>query len=212
MSKKRITGRFYVFVLAIAVIAFLLIRAVLPMGVAEAVIMLATATDQQYLDAVIVRDETVASYAGVTRIAYVAAEGSLVQEGDEIAYVYSAGYSEREMERLESTRQQIQEYHKELLSNIVDSQLETLDEEVLTRALDLKALVSGESRGNLLNLTRQLESAMLTRQEYLRQNKREDLRLNQLYEEESSHLNAITSWRTTETASRAGVVSFHMDG
>ena len=212
MSKKRITGRFYVFVIAIAVIAFLLIRAVLPMGVAEAVIMLATATDQQYLDAVIVRDETVASYAGVTRIAYVAAEGSLVQEGDEIAYVYSAGYSEREMERLESTRQQIQEYHKELLSNIVDSQLETLDEEVLTRALDLKALVSGESRGNLLNLTRQLESAMLTRQEYLRQNKREDLRLNQLYEEESSHLNAITSWRTTETASRTGVVSFYMDG
>ena len=212
MSKKRITGRFYVFVIAIAVIAFLLIRAVLPMGVAEAVIMLATATDQQYLDAVIVRDETVASYAGVTRIAYVAAEGSLVQEGDEIAYVYSAGYSEREMERLESTRQQIQEYHKELLSNIVDSQLETLDEEVLTRALDLKALVSGESRGNLLNLTRQLESAMLTRQEYLRQNKREDLRLNQLYEEEASHLNAIASWRTTETAPRAGVVSFYMDG
>ena len=63
MSKKRITGRFYVFVIAIAMIAFLLIRAVLPMGVAEAVIMLATATDQQYLDAVIVRDETVASYA-----------------------------------------------------------------------------------------------------------------------------------------------------
>lgn len=94
----------------------------------------------------------------------------------------------------------------------MDSQLETLDEEVLTRALDLKALVSGESRGNLLNLTRQLESAMLTRQEYLRQNKREDLRLNQLYEEESSHLNAITSWRTTETASRTGVVSFYMDG
>ena len=212
MSKKRITGRFYVFVIAIAVIAFLLIRAVLPMGVAEAVIMLATATDQQYLDAVIVRDETVVSYAGVTRIAYVAAEGSLVEEGDEIAYIYSAGYSEREMERLESTRQEIQEYHKELLSNIVDAQLETLDEEVLTRALDLKALVSGQSRGNLLNLTRQLESAMLTRQEYLRQNKREDLRLNQLYEEEASHLNAIASWRTTETAPRAGVVSFYMDG
>ena len=64
----------------------------------------------------------------------------------------------------------------------------------------------------LLNLTRQLESAMLTRQEYLRQNKREDLRLNQLYEEEASHLNAIASWRTTETAPRAGVVSFYMDG
>ena len=212
MSKKRITGRFYVFVLVIAVIAFLMVRSVLPMGVSEAVIMLATATDQQYLDAVIVRDETVVSYAGVTRIAYVAAEGSLVEEGDEIAYIYSAGYSEREMERLESTRQEIQEYHKELLSNIVDAQLETLDEEVLTRALDLKALVSGQSRGNLLNLTRQLESAMLTRQEYLRQNKREDLRLNQLYEEEASHLNAIASWRTTETAPRAGVVSFYMDG
>ena len=53
---------------------------------------------------------------------------------------------------------------------------------------------------------------MLTRQEYLRQNKREDLRLNQLYEEEASHLNAIASWRTTETAPRAGVVSFYMDG
>ena len=94
MSKKRITGRFYVFVLVIAVIAFLLVRSVLPMGVSEAVIMLATATDQQYLDAVIVRDETVVSYAGVTRIAYVAAEGSLVEEGDEIAYIDSSGIQE----------------------------------------------------------------------------------------------------------------------
>ncbi|MBE5765929.1 MAG: hypothetical protein E7335_01965 [Clostridiales bacterium] len=212
MRRKKITGRFYMFLLVVAVVAFLLVRTLFPSGSAEAVIMLATATDTQYLDAVIVRDETVASYAGVTRIVYVANEGSLVNKGDEIAYVYSAGYSEKEMLRLETTRKNIQEYHKELLNNIVDGQLSSLDSEVKDRALDLKALISGQSKGNLLNLTQQLETAMLTRQEYLRQNKREDLRLNQLYEEETSRLNAISSWQTTETASRQGVVSFYLDG
>jgi len=212
MSRKRVTGRFYIFLIAVVLIVFLLVRAVFPMGTAEAVIMLATATDTQYLDAVIVRDETVASYAGVTRVVYVATEGSLVQKGDEIAYIYSAGYSEKEMLRLETTRQNIQIYHKELLNNIVDSQLDMLDDEVLNRALDVKALVSGASSGNLLTLTQQLKSAMLTRQEYLRQNKREDLRLNQLYEEETSRLNAISSWQSTETAAKEGVVSFYLDG
>ena len=52
------------------------------------------------------------------------------------------------------------------------------------KALELKALISHETTGNLLSLTRQLEAAMVNRQDYMRANRREDLNLNRLYQEE----------------------------
>ena len=53
---------------------------------------------------------------------------------------------------------------------------------------------------------------MVARQEYMRQNKREDLKLNKLYEDENTRLNSIASWRRVAEADTAGVVSFYLDG
>ena len=79
-------------------------------------------------------------------------------------------------------------------------------------ALEFKNLVNHDSQGSLLTAARQLETAMVNRQEYLRQNKREDVKLSKLYDEEATRLNNIQSWRKVENASQSGVISFYTDG
>ena len=77
---------------------------------------------------------------------------------------------------------------------------------------DFCNLVTQRTRGNLQTVVEQLETAMVNRQDYLRQNKRDDTRLTQLYDEESTRLSSIQSWRVESTADRAGVLSFYIDG
>ncbi|MBQ3574539.1 MAG: hypothetical protein IJA26_02635, partial [Clostridia bacterium] len=115
--KRRVTGRFYIFLLLLLVIAFLIVRPHLFSSGKEAVIMTATAQYSQMMDCVIIRDETVVSSESITRIEYTAAENTLVNAGDTIAYVYSSGYSEGLLAKLEETRRTIQDYHKNNILN-----------------------------------------------------------------------------------------------
>ena len=212
MRRKRVTGRFYMFLLAIFVIVFLIVRPHLHFGTREAIIEPGSASYSRSTDAVIIRDEEVFSSGTIARVEYVAMENTLLNAGDTIAYLYSTGYSESELERLEDIRANIQAYHKTILNNIVDNDLNRLDRIVDMRALELKALVTHQTTGNLLTLTRQLETAMVDRQDYMRANQREDLNLNRLYQDESTRMNSIASWRTEATADEAGVISFYTDG
>ena len=212
MRRKRVTGRFYIFLLAILVIAFLIVRPHLDFGTREITIEPGSASYSRSTDAVIIRDETVFSSGTIARVEYVATENTLLNEGDTIAYLYSTGYSESELERLEEVRANIQAYHKTILNNIVDTDLERLDRIVDMKALELKALVTHQTSGDLLSLTRQLESAMVDRQDYMRANQREDLNLNRLYQSETTRMNSIASWRTEATAEAEGVISFYTDG
>ena len=211
--KKRVTGRFYIFLLILLVIAFLIVRPHLSFGSREAVIMAAQSEFTQNMDCVIVREETVAASESTAHIEYVAAEGTLVNAGDTVAYVYSAGYSESLLQKLEETRSKIQDYHKTvILNNIKDDNLSRYDTIVNMMAAQFKLLVNHDSYGSLLTAARQLETAMVNRQEYLRQNKREDVKLSKLYDEETTRLNNIQSWRKVENASQSGVISFYTDG
>ena len=183
MRRRRVTGRFFVFLLALLVIAFLILRPRLFPGSKETVIMMANADQRQTVDCVIIRDESVAMAESTARVEYIAPENSLVAEGATVANLYATGYSESLLNNLETTRKKIQDYHKQLLANIVDSQLAS-----------------------------QLETEMVRRQEYLRQNKRGDSKLTKLYDEENTRLASIQSWRTVSNADREGVVSFYIDG
>ncbi len=212
MRRRRVTARFYVFLILIGIGLYFVVRELSPMGSSEAVIMMAATSYAQTLDAVIVRDETVTSYEGSGQVVYVAAEGAEVVKGQEIADVYSAGYSEKEIKQLETVRQNIRAYHRQILDNIVDAELERLETNVQQKALELKTLIREKTRGSLINLEKQLESAMEARQSYLSQNRREDPKLNDLYDQETKRENAIASWRTAETAEASGIVSFYLDG
>ncbi len=212
MRKKRVTGRFYLFLLALLVIAFLILRPLFVTHSQETVIMMANAAQRQTVDCVIIRDEQVFTSDSTARVEYIAAEDSLVEEGDNVANLYTTGYSEGLLDNLEATRKKIQDYHKELLANIVDTELSKLDNVVNYMALEFKNLITQQTTGNLKTVTSQLETAMVNRQDYLRQNKRGDNKLTKLYDEENARLSSIQSWRKVSTAEKGGVVSFYIDG
>lgn len=212
MRRKRVTGRFFLFLLALLVIAFLILRSRLFPGSKETVIMMANADQRQTVDCVIIRDESVTLSESTARVEYIAAEDSLVTEGATVANLYATGYSESLLNALETTRKKIQDYHKQLLANIVDSQLQELDQKVNRKAIEFKNLITRQTTGNLKTVASQLETEMVRRQEYLRQNKRGDSKLTKLYDEENTRLASIQSWRTVSNADRDGVVSFYIDG
>lgn len=212
MRRKRVTGRFYLFLLALLVIAFLIVRPLLVTRSHETVIMMANAAQRQTVDCVIIRDEAVVTSDSTARVEYIAAENSLVSVGDNVANLYTTGYSENLLNNLEATRKKIQEYHKQLLANIVDADLSRLDTVVNMMAVEFKNLITHQTTGNLKTVTSQLETAMVNRQDYLRQNKRGDNKLTKLYDEENARLASIQSWRKVSTAETEGVVSFYIDG
>ena len=211
-KKRRVTGRFYLFLLVLLVIAFLIARPLLFGGPKVSQIMLANTPQEQTVDCVLIRDEHVIESDSTARVEYIAPENSLVASGDVVANLYTTGYSESLLNNLEATRSKIQEYHKQLLNNIVDADLNRMDQVVDMMALEFKNLITHQTTGNLKNVTAQLETAMVKRQEYLRQNKRTDNKLTKLYEEENARMTSIQSWRKVSNADRDGVVSFYLDG
>ena len=212
MRRRRVTGRFYIFLLVLLAVTFLILRPYIFSGAKVTQIMMANASQVQMVNCVIIRDEAVAQSDATARVEYIAAEDSLVASGDVVANLYTTGYSESLLTALETTRSNIQTYHKQLLNNIVDSELDRLDQVVDMMALEFKNLITHKTVGNLKTVTAQLETAMVKRQEYLRQNKRSDNKLTKLYEEENTRMTNIQSWRKVSNASRDGVVSFYLDG
>ena len=210
--RYRIKGRFYLFLLAIGIVAFLILRPYLFSGTRVEVLSMASSAVTHTMDCVIVRDEQLVTATSVARIEYVAAENTLLSPGETVAYLYSTGYSETELAKLETIRENIQAYHKTKLENIIDNNLERLELFVKQRALEFKNLVTHKNGGNLLTVTRLLETAMVNRQEYMRSNMRNDMKLNNLYQQENARLNSISSWRVESAASTGGVVSFYTDG
>lgn len=213
MRRRRVAGRFYIFIAILLLAIFLVVRPHLNLGGGgEDVIFVWNSAFEQSMDCVFIRDERVESSEAVVRVEYLAKENTEVAQGDLIANLFTTGYSESLLKRLEETRQNIQAYHKTLLGTIVDNTLDRLDTIIDMTAVDFKNLAAQQTRGNLLTVVEQLETAMVNRQEYLRQNKRDDTKLTKLYDEENARLSSIQSWRKQSTAVSGGVVSFYLDG
>ncbi len=212
MGKLRVTGRFYVFLtLVMAIILFLFRDSLFGSG-EIAVVYEATASDIRSVNAVIVRDEEMISSKQVSRVEYIASEGTLVTTGDPVLYVYSLEYSEKLIRELSNVRKNIQTYHNILLGNEIDSTLEVYDLTVKQKALDLKNLIYRNASGNFLSLVSQLEDAMEERRAYMSSTMRSDTKLIKYYDEEKQKISAIDAWRNTMLAKEDGVVSFYLDG
>ena len=181
MRRRRVAGRFYIFIAILLLAIFLVVRPHLNLGGGEDVIFVWNSAFEQSMDCVFIRDERVEASEAVVRVEYLAKENTEVSQGDLIANLFTTGYSESLLKRLEETRQNIQAYHKTLLGTIVDNTLDRLDTIIDMTAVDFKNLATQQTRGNLLTVVEQLETAMVNRQEYLRQNKRDDTRKNGIY-------------------------------
>ena len=143
--------------------------------------MTANTQYSQMMDCVIIRDETVATSESTARVEYIATENTLVNEGDTIANVYTAGYSESLLQKLEDTRAKIQDYHKNtILKNIKDADLERYDTIVDMMVLEFKHLVNRESRGSQLTAARQQEKQEVKIRKYVFRNDLPDRRAGRL--------------------------------
>ena len=146
----RIQARFYVFLVLLALIALMLLLWVNQwnrLGT-TAIVTQASLGSQYQGQIVIVRDETLYDAEGVTRVDYVAEEGSHLYKGGVICRVYSSGYNQTEINKLENYRSAIQQYHKEqVMQNYVDAQLDRLNSQIDALALEIRTLVQGQGRG-----------------------------------------------------------------
>ena len=212
MRKIRVTGRFYVFLMLVTAIVLFIFRDSLFGSGEIAAVYESTASDIRTAQAVIVRDEQLASAKQVSRVEFIAEERTLVNTGDPVAYVYSLEYSEKLIRELSNTRKNIQQYHNVLLGNELDSTLEVKDLTVKQMTLDLKNLVQNSASGNFLKLVDQLQAAMEDRRQYMSSTMRSDARLIKYYDEEKQKISAIDSWRKEVASPSGGVVSFYLDG
>ena len=119
---------------------------------------------------VIARNETLYETENKTRIDFVAQEGSHVSRQSVICKVYSSGYNQTEINRLQTYREEIQNYHgNQVMSTYVDAMLDSENDEISSLAMQVRTLVNGRGVGSLSNLENQLTSALTSRKNYLRQ-------------------------------------------
>ena len=162
---------------------------------------------------VIARNETLYETENKTRIDFIAEKGSKVTRSGAICKVYSSGYNQTEINRLENYREEIQNYHvNQVLNTYIDAALASDNEEIDSLAQQVRTLVQGRGVGSLSNLEKQLESALAARKNYLRQKYPDDQSLAELYKVENDQLKKIESWTTTYTAKEDCIVSFYTDG
>ncbi len=162
---------------------------------------------------VIARNEMLYETENKTSVDFVASEGSKVSRSSVICKVYSSGYNQTEINRLQTQREEIQNYHvNQVLSTYVDAALDAENDEIDSLAQQVRTLVQGRGVGSLSNLEMQLQSALTARKNYLRQKYPDDQTLSELYKVENDQLKKIESWTTTYTAAEDCIVSFYTDG
>lgn len=209
---RRIAFRFYVLLFAATgILAYGLYYAYDRLVQRTAIVERGDIANEYVAQAIIVRNERVTDAESLTSVQYYADEGAYVFQGNRIADVYSAGYSRTDENKLLSVRSEIKA-HQKLLPIYGDQQLERLEGQILEYARELELLIRGKRRGNLLNLERQLQAALVRRQDYLKQKFSSDQNLRALYENETTLLKKIESWTHNYLATSDCVVSFYTDG
>ena len=212
-SRRLSVAQVMLIVLAVGFLAWYLVTTLTPDPEPYGTVSAGSLGSRYTGDCLIVRDETPYDAEGVTSVQYVAEEGSTIYRGSVICNVYSSGFSTREMSTLQEYRDQIKEYQIKLISSQVtmDAQIEKLESEVLTRAREIREMISG-IRGNMANQEKLLGAAIQARQTYLKEKFNSDQRLSRLYDDELSQLQRISSWTKQYAAMNESLVSFYSDG
>ncbi len=214
--RARIQPRFFLSLLVLALIGGLVYFALQGMGGnrrGTAVAQKHSIGSQFQGQGVIVRDEALTAADSITNIDFVAEEGALVFAKEVLCNVYSAGYNQAEINRLETYREKIRQYHRDQFkSSQGDVHLEALENTINSLSVEVRTLVQGQGSGSLTNMERQLRDALQARQNYLRQKYPDDQALTTLYKEESQQLRKIESWTTPFAAQDESLVSFYTDG
>ncbi|MCL2811140.1 MAG: hypothetical protein FWD25_04530 [Clostridia bacterium] len=215
--RARVQPRFFGFLLILAIAGaafYLLLNGVGGSRQATAILQKENVGTQLEGHAVIVRDERLEDTESITNIDFIAEEGAMVRAGENICSVYSAGYNQLEIDRLNRVRMELQAYHRDRLSRgrAGDTQLEPIQDTIRNLTTDIRNVVQRTRRGSLINLERQLKDSLRSRQVYLRRYFPDDTALISHYNNEASQINKIESWTRTFSAHEESLVSFYTDG
>ncbi len=164
-------------------------------------------------EALVVRNETVYTQDGVSRIDFKVEEGDTVERTNTVCVVYSSGFSDRELNSLNNYRRQIKAYHKSLLSagTSRDAQMERLENNILSLALDTQKMIQHRD-SDLIAQENVISSALRNRQQYMRQKYPDDQKLASLYDDENRQMQSVSAWTRQYAAPSNGIVSFYTDG
>ncbi|MBR6443577.1 MAG: hypothetical protein IKS46_07810 [Clostridia bacterium] len=214
-EKKRMSvPQIMLIVLVLAFAVWYLITALTPESAGYATITAGVIGSRYTGDCLIVRDEIPYEFDTVTRVEYIAEEGSVAEPGTKVCNIYTSGFSKNELKTLQSYRDEIRDYQiKQLKLQVkADPKLEGLESEVLTCAREVRDMIAG-ARGNLYNQEEKLAEAIQGRQKHLRENLyKNDQTMKRLYDEEQNQQQRISSWTKPYTANEFGIVSFYSDG
>lgn len=213
-EKKRMSvAQIMLIIAALGFLAWYVITSLAPEPEKYARVTAGTIGNRYSGDCLIIRDESPFDAESVTSIDYVAEEGTMVEARTTVCNVYLSGFSTRELTTLQDYRDQIKEYQMKLLDQEIgtDAQMEKLESDVMTRAREVREIISG-ARGNMTNQEQYLDEAIRNRQRYLKEKYSDDARLTRLYEDEQSQLQRINSWTKTFSTVSSGIVSFYSDG
>ena len=213
-EKKRMSvAQIMLIIAALGFLAWYVITSLAPEPEQYARVTAGTIGNRYNGDCLIIRDESPFDAESVTSIDYVAEEGTMVEARTTVCNVYLSGFSTRELTTLQDYRDQIKEYQMKLLDQEIgtDAQMEKLESDVMTRAREVREIISG-ARGNMTNQEQYLDEAIRNRQRYLKEKFSDDARLTRLYEDEQSQLQRINSWTKTFSTVSSGIVSFYSDG
>ena len=214
--RVRIKPRFYVIVTAfVGLIALAVWGIVSLIGGGPTVEWGGLATDQT-VNVLIVRDEQViqaGDYA--SRAEALVAEGETVTAGEAVLNLYTAGYSEKEMQNYLVVQQKIKDAQEnDILKNIVDATLEDLNTRIDAKQEELSTSINQGEFDKLLRGERELAQLMEERRVYMKELTSANTTeyLEGLYQSESQLLERINATRLQATSPMDGVVSFFLDG
>ena len=212
-GKKLNMGQMMLIIAVLGFAVWYVVTSLTPKSSPYATITSGTIGNRYSGDCLIVREETPYNAEGVTKIQYSAEEACTVFRGTTICNVYSSGFSTKEMTALQDYRDLIKEYQIKLLKSesTTDARMDRLNNEVVNRALEIREMIAG-TRGNMANQEALLDTAIQSRQSYLKQKYSDDQRMTRLYDDEQSQLQRISSWTKQYAAMTNGIVSFYSDG
>lgn len=210
--RVRIKGRFYVIVAAFLALVIWgvvsLVNAIHPPRVEWGTL----ATDKA-AQALIIRTEELLTFKEYARMIPIAAEGATVQPEQEIAVLYTAGYSPKDLTNLMTLQQTIKDYQtNNVLKSVVDRDLNAIEDDINRNLDQISRAMDAGAYGQLLDLEGSLARAMDRRRVYMNTTIQADSHLETLYQQERNLQNRIDANKVTVTTPLAGILSYLVDG
>lgn len=207
----RIKKRFFIITVVLAAIVILGIIGIINSS-AVSKLEWGVLKENQFLDGIVLRDETTFSIGQYGRIDYLKYEGDTVAEGDVIANKYSTDYIELRLKDLENTRKQIESYQRQIMNTVVNEDLDKLDVDISNKIKEISEAQSKDDYSSAIKKKIELDLMLEQRRTLLREKTKADFHLQELYDEEKRYEDTINQWKTEITAPSDGILSFYSDG